>query len=82
MIADVASPPAGVEVIASDAEAVAAAAAYARSIAPGAIARDAGGGAPHAELVELARTGLLAMRVPPEHGGAGVAWRRSPRSSG
>ncbi len=68
MITDVA----GVAVIASDAEAVAAAAAYARSIAPGAIARDAAGAAPHDELAELARTGLLAMRVPPEHGGAGV----------
>jgi SfnB family sulfur acquisition oxidoreductase len=61
-----------VRVIASDAEAVAAAAAYAEAIRPGAIERDAEGRLPHDELEALARTGLLGMRVPRAHGGAEV----------
>jgi SfnB family sulfur acquisition oxidoreductase len=65
--------PADVRVIASDLEAITAAAAYAQAIAPGAVERDREGRMPHAELQELARTGLLAMRVPAAYGGAGVS---------
>jgi SfnB family sulfur acquisition oxidoreductase len=66
------SAPDDVPVIASDEEAVAAAAAFARAIAPGAVQRDADAAMPVAELRELARTGLLGMRVPARFGGAGV----------
>jgi alkylation response protein AidB-like acyl-CoA dehydrogenase len=67
------SVPAGVRVIASDQEAVRAAAAYAHAIQPEAVARDREDRLPHEELRELARTGLLGMRVPAFHGGAGVS---------
>jgi SfnB family sulfur acquisition oxidoreductase len=67
------APPAGVAVIASDAEALAAAAAYAEAIAPDAIARDHEGRLPFAELDALARSGLLAIRVPRAYGGAEVS---------
>jgi len=66
------SQTAAVQVIASDDEAIAAAAAYAAQIAPGAVERDATGRLPHEELRALAETGLLGMRVPPSFGGAGV----------
>jgi SfnB family sulfur acquisition oxidoreductase len=64
---------ADVAVIASDEEAVAAAAGFAARIADGAVARDAAGALPHAELRDLAATGLLGMRVPRSFGGAGVS---------
>ena len=67
------SVPSQVAVIASDEEAVAAAAAYAAAIRPGAVARDRDGALPFAELRELARTGLLGIRVPRSAGGAGVS---------
>lgn len=66
------SIPDDVRVIASDAEAITAAAAFAAAIRPEAIARDREARLPHEELRELARTGLLGMRVPPAYGGAGV----------
>lgn len=64
---------ADVAVIASDQEAITAAADYAARIAPGAVARDAEGRLPHDELADLAATGLLGMRVPSAFGGAGVS---------
>jgi SfnB family sulfur acquisition oxidoreductase len=65
--------PDDVRTIASDEEAVAAAAAYAAAIRPDAVLRDRDGRLPHEELRELARTGLLGIRVPVAHGGAGVS---------
>lgn len=66
-------PPAGtVHVIADDAEALAAAHAFAAEIAPGASARDRSGEPPFAELERFAQTGLLAIQVPKAYGGAGV----------
>lgn len=65
--------PAGVAVIASDAEALSAGATYAAAIRPEAISRDREGRLPFAELEELARTGLLGIRVPRAHGGAEVS---------
>ena len=73
------SVPSQVAAIASDEEAVAAAAAYAAAIRPGAIARDRDGALPFAELRELARTGLLGIRVPRSAGGAGVFERDGRR---
>lgn len=67
------SLPQDVRVIASDEEAITAAADYAERITPGAVARDADGAMPLEELRELAATGLLAMRVPPAWGGPGVS---------
>jgi len=58
--------------IASDAEAIAIARAFAAELAPGASARDRSGAAPHAELARLAQTGLLGITVPRTHGGADV----------
>jgi SfnB family sulfur acquisition oxidoreductase len=71
--AEHAAPPAGVAVLVSDAEALAAAAGYAAAIRDGAIARDRDGALPFAELEELARTGLLGIRVPRALGGAEVS---------
>lgn len=51
------------------AEAVAAARAYAESIADGVIERDRAGKVPVAELAALDASGLLAVTVPREHGG-------------
>jgi SfnB family sulfur acquisition oxidoreductase len=65
--------PADVRVIASDEEAITAAHDYADAIAPGALVRDREGTLPTQELRDLARTGLLGMRVPTFHGGAGVS---------
>jgi SfnB family sulfur acquisition oxidoreductase len=56
----------------SPAEALAAARAYAAEIAPGAVERDAERLVPIAELDALGRTGLLALSVPVERGGAGA----------
>jgi SfnB family sulfur acquisition oxidoreductase len=66
------SVPDDVRVIASDQEAITAARAYADAIRPEAAARDRERRLPFEELRELARTGLLGMRVPASHGGAGV----------
>ena len=62
-----------VQVIASDEEAVTAAAEFAEAIRPGAIARDFNATLPHDELRDLAATGLLGIRVPRAYGGAGVS---------
>jgi SfnB family sulfur acquisition oxidoreductase len=67
------SLPADVRVIASDEEANTAAAAYADAIRPDAVLRDREDRLPFAELRELARTGLLGIRIPPAYGGAGVS---------
>lgn len=67
------SVPRDVRVLRSDAAAVAAAAAYADLIRGGAVERDRDRRLPHEELRELARTGLLGMRIPARFGGAGVS---------
>ncbi|WP_327715201.1 SfnB family sulfur acquisition oxidoreductase [Streptomyces sp. NBC_00490] len=59
-------------VIADDAEALAVAAALAEEFRAGASARDAERRLPRAELDRLSASGLLAVTVPAEHGGADV----------
>lgn len=59
-------------VIADDAEALAVATALADEFRPGASARDAERRAPRAELDRLSASGLLAVTVPADHGGADV----------
>jgi SfnB family sulfur acquisition oxidoreductase len=56
-------------VLSSAAEAVAAARAYAASIADAAIERDRAGTVPYAELAALDASGLLGITVPAEYGG-------------
>jgi SfnB family sulfur acquisition oxidoreductase len=68
----VAAPPIAAR-IGSAAEALAAARAFAAEIAPGAVERDAERRVPVAELEALGRTGLLALGVPVERGGAGAS---------
>ncbi|MEU4411019.1 SfnB family sulfur acquisition oxidoreductase [Streptosporangium sp. NPDC023963] len=63
----------GAHVIADDAEAIATARALAAEFAPGAADRDAGRLLPVAELDRLSASGLLAITVPREHGGAEVS---------
>ncbi|MFD8417828.1 SfnB family sulfur acquisition oxidoreductase [Streptomyces sp. NPDC059466] len=58
--------------IADDAEALAVAAALASEFRAGASARDAGRRLPRAELERLSASGLLAVTVPAEYGGADV----------
>lgn len=58
----------------SAAEAIEAARAFAAEIAPGAVERDAERRVPLAELEALGRSGLLALSVPRERGGAGASW--------
>ncbi|GAB1331201.1 SfnB family sulfur acquisition oxidoreductase [Streptomyces sennicomposti] len=60
-------------VIADEAEALAVAAALAAEFRPGADARDRERRLPRAELDRLSRSGLLAVTVPAEHGGAEVS---------
>ncbi|MER5381533.1 SfnB family sulfur acquisition oxidoreductase [Streptomyces sp. NPDC002688] len=60
------------KVIADDAEALAVAAALADEFRTGASARDAERRLPYAELERLSASGLLAVTVPAEHGGADV----------
>ncbi|MEW2566829.1 SfnB family sulfur acquisition oxidoreductase [Streptomyces sp. NPDC047070] len=60
------------EVIADDAEALAVAAALADEFRAGAADRDAGRRLPREELDRLSGSGLLAVTVPAEHGGADV----------
>ncbi|WP_275460715.1 SfnB family sulfur acquisition oxidoreductase [Streptomyces noursei] len=60
-------------VIADDAEALKAAAALAEEFRAGAAERDAARRLPRAELDQLSRSGLLAVTVPAEHGGADVS---------
>lgn len=62
-----------VHVIADDAEALAAAAALADEFRAGASSRDAERRLPRAELDKLSASGLLAVTVPAEHGGADVS---------
>ncbi|MBO4258269.1 SfnB family sulfur acquisition oxidoreductase [Streptomyces griseorubiginosus] len=62
-----------VHVIADDAEALAAAAALADDFRAGASSRDAERRLPRAELDTLSASGLLAVTVPAEHGGADVS---------
>jgi alkylation response protein AidB-like acyl-CoA dehydrogenase len=59
-------------VIADDAEALAVAAALAEEFRAGASARDAERRLPREELDRLSASGLLAVTVPAEHGGADV----------
>ncbi|MBZ6132074.1 SfnB family sulfur acquisition oxidoreductase [Streptomyces olivaceus] len=59
-------------VIADDAEALAVATALADEFRPGASARDAERRLPRAELDRLSASGLLAVTVPADHGGADV----------
>jgi SfnB family sulfur acquisition oxidoreductase len=56
--------------IGSDEEALEVARSYAEEIAPGAIERDRERRVPVAELEQLGRTGLLALGIPAERGGA------------
>ncbi|GAA4203567.1 SfnB family sulfur acquisition oxidoreductase [Streptosporangium oxazolinicum] len=63
----------GAHVIADDAEAVTTARALAAEFAPGAAERDAGRLLPVGELDRLSASGLLAITVPREHGGAEVS---------
>ncbi|GAA2449168.1 SfnB family sulfur acquisition oxidoreductase [Streptomyces glaucus] len=58
--------------IADDAEALAVAAALAEEFRAGASARDAERRLPHEEVARLSASGLLAVTVPAEHGGADV----------
>ncbi|MEU2364806.1 SfnB family sulfur acquisition oxidoreductase [Streptomyces noursei] len=60
-------------VIADDAEALKVAAALAEEFQAGAAERDATRRLPRAELDQLSRSGLLAVTVPAEHGGADVS---------
>ncbi|MER6849790.1 SfnB family sulfur acquisition oxidoreductase [Streptomyces flaveolus] len=60
-------------IIADDAEALKVAAALAEDFQAGAAARDAERRLPRAELDRLSRSGLLAVTVPAEHGGADVS---------
>ncbi|MER5993749.1 SfnB family sulfur acquisition oxidoreductase [Streptomyces viridosporus] len=60
-------------VIADDAEALAVAAALAEEFRAGAGARDAGRRLPREEVARLSASGLLAVTVPAEHGGADVS---------
>lgn len=62
-----------VPVIDTEAQAVTAAREYAASIAAGVIERDRSGAVPVAELDRLDASGLLAITVPREHGGAEVS---------
>jgi SfnB family sulfur acquisition oxidoreductase len=64
----------GARVIASDAEAIEAAEELAALLAPGASQRDIDGFASEADLALLARSGLLAINVPREFGGAEVSY--------
>lgn len=63
----------GAHVIADDAEALAVARALAAEFRTGASARDAERRLPRAELDRLSASGLLAVTVPAEHGGADVS---------
>ncbi|MFF9453215.1 SfnB family sulfur acquisition oxidoreductase [Streptomyces flaveolus] len=60
-------------IIADDAEALKVAASLAEDFRAGAAARDAERRLPRAELDRLSRSGLLAVTVPAEHGGADVS---------
>lgn len=66
-------PPTDVHVIASDDEAIATAHRLAAEFAPGAQARDRERILPWAELDRFTASGLWAITVPREHGGAGVS---------
>jgi SfnB family sulfur acquisition oxidoreductase len=68
---DTQTPDAPAPQIGSDAEAIEIARGFAASIAAGAIGRDQDREVPVGELAELDRTGLLALLIPTEHGGAG-----------
>jgi alkylation response protein AidB-like acyl-CoA dehydrogenase len=59
--------------IASDAEAIAVAQAFAAQLVGGASVRDRSGAVPYAELAQLAATGLLGITIPRAYGGADVA---------
>lgn len=59
-----------IPVLRTESEAIAAAQAYADTLAPNAADRDRSGVFPHQALADLAQTGLLGIRVPAEYGGA------------
>jgi SfnB family sulfur acquisition oxidoreductase len=64
------SPPAAPAVLSTGPEAITAAREYAESIASGVIERDRAGAVPAAEIAAFDASGLLAITVPREHGGA------------
>ncbi|MDB5714671.1 MAG: SfnB family sulfur acquisition oxidoreductase [Sphingomonadales bacterium] len=66
-------PVGKVALIRSDAEAIAVAKSLAHDLAKGAIARDRDPIVPFEELDALAASGLLAITIPTEHGGANVS---------
>jgi len=68
-VTSVAATTARPSVLSSATEALAAAEAYAASIADGVIERDRAGGVPYAELAALDASGLLGITVPAAHGG-------------
>ncbi|WP_281649852.1 SfnB family sulfur acquisition oxidoreductase [Novacetimonas hansenii] len=68
-------PPAGVPVIANDAEALRIAAEVARQIAPGAAQRDQDNRFPAGELDIFSNSGLWGITVPRNYGGAEVSYR-------
>lgn len=68
-----ASPPQGVHVIASDAEAIEAARRLAAAFAPGASDRDRDRRLPWQQLDAFTASGLWGITVPREHGGAAVS---------
>lgn len=73
MTAPTRRPPITARVIRDDAEALRTAAGLAGEFRPGASGRDARRELPRAELDRLTATGLLAITVPAEHGGADVS---------
>jgi len=66
-------PDARAPVLSSSTEALAAAHAYAASLADGVIERDRAGSVPWADLAALDASGLLAITVPAAHGGPDVS---------
>lgn len=68
-----ATPPSSVHIIRSDAEAIETAERLAADFAPGALARDRDRILPWEELDRFSASGLWAITVPRDHGGAGVS---------
>jgi SfnB family sulfur acquisition oxidoreductase len=75
------SPPLEPVPVLTGADAVAAARAYAEQVRPAAGERDAAQTSPTAELAALARTGLLTLTVPAEHGGPGASYETLARTT-
>jgi SfnB family sulfur acquisition oxidoreductase len=73
-LAAVDEPPPAVTIIRNEAEAIETARRLARSFAEDAAERDRLRRLPHSELDEFSRSGLWAITVPKEHGGAGLGF--------